>query len=263
VPERNPRARAVVADDGYESRFEGRWLSFPMAALRVAMRRPADSIGALLAFGLIAAMLVNALYLQSGPHPAPLLAPARSVAPVKEMTGSLVAVPRPAEVKATESDAGDTKRTRLQLITDIQKELLRRGFYDGAVDGAFGPKMGAAIREFEHAAGLRPIGEPTEALLKALTRAPAKVSKSKSTASASPRTKENRSPAAAQSRRITAVQKALTDFGYGPLKLTGTFDASTRAAIEKFERERKLPVKGQVSERLIRELAALTGRPIE
>jgi len=37
----------------------------------------------------------------------------------------------------------------------------------------------------------------------------------------------------------------------------------TKDAIEKFERERKLPVTGQVSERLVRELATITGRPIE
>ncbi|HEX9361560.1 MAG TPA: peptidoglycan-binding protein, partial [Bradyrhizobium sp.] len=34
-------------------------------------------------------------------------------------------------------------------------------------------------------------------------------------------------------------------------------------AIQKFERERKLPVTGQMSDRLVRELIAVTGRPIE
>lgn len=251
----------MAVADGYEPAFESRWLALPLGVLRAAARRPADSIGALLAFGLIVAMLVNALYLQSGPHPAPLLAPARSAAPVKEMTGSLVAVPRPAEVKATENEAGDSKRTRVQLITEIQKELLRRKFYDGAVDGVYGPKMDAAIREFEQAAGLRPSGEPTETLLKALGRAPAKVTKAKP-APGSARATETKTPAA-QSRKIMAVQRALTDFGYGPLKLTGTFDAPTKAAIEKFERARKLPVRGQLSGRLVSELAAVTGRPFE
>jgi hypothetical protein len=32
--------------------------------------------------------------------------------------------------------------------------------------------------------------------------------------------------------------------------------------IERFERDRKMPVTGQVSERLVRELAAQTGRPL-
>jgi hypothetical protein len=34
-------------------------------------------------------------------------------------------------------------------------------------------------------------------------------------------------------------------------------------AIERFERERKLPVTGQLSANVIRELAAMTGRPLE
>jgi peptidoglycan hydrolase-like protein with peptidoglycan-binding domain len=62
------------------------------------------------------------------------------------------------------------------------------------------------------------------------------------------------------SQRIAAVQRALTDYGYGQLKATGTVGPETQAAIQKFERERKLPVTGQMSERLVRELSLATGR---
>jgi hypothetical protein len=64
-------------------------------------------------------------------------------------------------------------------------------------------------------------------------------------------------------RRVSAVQRALTEYGYGQLKTTGNIGPETQAAIQKFERERKLPVTGQMSERLVRELSAMTGRPIE
>jgi len=40
-------------------------------------------------------------------------------------------------------------------------------------------------------------------------------------------------------------------------------DAETQSAIEKFERDRKLPITGQASDRVVRELAAMTGRPLE
>jgi peptidoglycan hydrolase-like protein with peptidoglycan-binding domain len=62
--------------------------------------------------------------------------------------------------------------------------------------------------------------------------------------------------------RTMAVQRALAEFGYGQIKPTGTVGPETKAAIEKFERERKLPVTGQVSERLTRELAAMKGGPL-
>ena len=67
----------------------------------------------------------------------------------------------------------------------------------------------------------------------------------------------------APSKKLLAIQRALSDFGYGQIKPTGIYDPDTRAAIEKFERDRKLPVTGQVSETLVRELSAMTGRPLE
>ena len=67
----------------------------------------------------------------------------------------------------------------------------------------------------------------------------------------------------AASKRVVALQRALAEYGYGQIKPSGTIDAETQAAIEKFERERRLPITGQASDRLVRELAAMTGRPLE
>jgi hypothetical protein len=65
------------------------------------------------------------------------------------------------------------------------------------------------------------------------------------------------------SRRVAAIQRALTEYGYGQLKPTGTIGSDTQAAIQKFERDRKMPITGQLSERLVRELSVVTGRPID
>jgi peptidoglycan hydrolase-like protein with peptidoglycan-binding domain len=73
-------------------------------------------------------------------------------------------------------------------------------------------------------------------------------------------------PAPAQTagaRRVAAVQRALTQYGYGQLKPTGAVGADTQAAISKFEHARKLPVTGQMSDRLVRELTAMTGHSID
>ena len=64
-------------------------------------------------------------------------------------------------------------------------------------------------------------------------------------------------------RRVLAAQRALAEFGYGQIKPTGVLNPETQLAIERFERERKLPVTGQLSANVIRELAAMTGRPLE
>jgi peptidoglycan hydrolase-like protein with peptidoglycan-binding domain len=68
---------------------------------------------------------------------------------------------------------------------------------------------------------------------------------------------------ASGSRRVAAVQRTLTEYGYGQLKPTGTVGSDTQAAIQKFEREHKIPATGQMSDRLVRELTAMVGHPID
>ena len=65
------------------------------------------------------------------------------------------------------------------------------------------------------------------------------------------------------SRRVAAVQRALTEYGYGQLKPTGTVGTDTQAAILRFERDRKIPATGQLSDRLVRELSVVTGKAID
>ncbi|GJD97146.1 peptidoglycan-binding domain-containing protein [Methylobacterium iners] len=59
--------------------------------------------------------------------------------------------------------------------------------------------------------------------------------------------------------KIAEAQRALVKLGYGPLKADGVMGPGTRAAIERFERDRKLPVKGEAGGRTLRELAARAG----
>jgi peptidoglycan hydrolase-like protein with peptidoglycan-binding domain len=136
--------------------------------------------------------------------------------------------------------------------------LVRRGFYDGTVDGIYGAKTDAAVRDFEQSSGLKPSIEPSEALLASIVRSAAKAPPA-GHAGGQDRIATLPTPA----RQIVAIQRALSDYGYGPLKATGIYDADTRATIERFERDRKLPITGQISERVTRELVALTGRPLE
>ena len=65
------------------------------------------------------------------------------------------------------------------------------------------------------------------------------------------------------SQRIVQVQKSLNRAGYGPLKEDGMMGPGTRQALEKFEADRKLPVKGEPQGRTLRELARASGLAIE
>lgn len=66
-----------------------------------------------------------------------------------------------------------------------------------------------------------------------------------------------------QDRQVVAVQRALNEHGRNQLKLTGKVDAETAEVIRRFERERKLPVTGQVSSRLMRELSITADKSIK
>lgn len=198
-------------------------------------------------------------------------------------------------------------KTPSPVVADIQRELARRGFYDGAVDGLSGPRTEAGVRAFEQAARLKvTTGEPTEAVLAELRRAPAvqvaaapappvvaATSAARPPAPASaPSAAPPLSPAAAAARamlppaavpgdaaitgsvrppgdvqagssRILAVQKALARLGYGPIKLDGQPGTETRLAVQRFERDRNLPVTGDITDRMVRELSAVSGTSIE
>lgn len=253
------RAVAMMDDRRFIDRFA--FAAFMVRALR---SRPRDSIGIVVAAVASGAIFVNALWLQPSAHPAPLFhVNWRPVSP--DTTGSVTPVvprPRPAELEAPKAEV-PAVRARAQITSDIQRELARRKFYDGPVDGVYGAKTDAAIREFEHAAGLKASIEPDEALLRAIARSTAQAAAAPVAANQPNKKIGAAASAAAPSKRVVAIQRALADFGYGQLAPTGVADPATKGAIERFERERKLPVTGQVSDRVVRELAATTGRPLE
>jgi peptidoglycan hydrolase-like protein with peptidoglycan-binding domain len=220
----------------------------------------------------IVAILINVLFMQSRSHPAPIFKAAdaaiktsgldtkpAAVTPIRRVDS----IPTPTPKLA----AAPPPRTPGEIIIDIQRELSRRGYYDGALDGLYGPKTDAAIRDFEHASGLKPSAQPNEVLLQTIIRSPSKAAKGVTGSTSVPPPIEARhdnliEPEVA-SPRVIALQRALAEFGYGQIKSSGIVDTDTQRAIERFERERKLPVTGQISDRVVRELAAVTGRPLE
>ena len=65
-------------------------------------------------------------------------------------------------------------------------------------------------------------------------------------------------PAADRSTRVAAAQRALQKVGF-VVKPDGSFGATTRQAIERFERDRGLTVTGDLTPRTVRELSAQSG----
>jgi peptidoglycan hydrolase-like protein with peptidoglycan-binding domain len=221
---------------------------------------PREFVGILMATVAIFAIFINALFLQHGPHPAPIFATRPAL--IQETP---IAQPRPRMAEATPAiipapivAPAPVARSQAQIVGDIQRELTRKGFYDGAADGIWGVKTDTAARDFVQADGLRINAEAGEPLLHAITSSTVVAQKN-----AAPVRNDPIAQLIAPTTQVQALQRALSDFGYGQLKPTGVIDSPTVTAIEKFERDRRLPVTGQFSEPLIRELAAMTGRPLE
>jgi peptidoglycan hydrolase-like protein with peptidoglycan-binding domain len=262
-PRNNSHARAGTGKEGKSP------LPF---VLTLAGWTPRDAVGFAVGAVAIVSILINVLFMQSGVHPAPMFKPPEAepklqgtdpkhaAAPVQRIEpASALVVPKTASPRAP--------RTPGEIITEIQRELLRRGYYDGPVDGLYGPRTDTAIRDFERAAGLKPSTQPNEALLQAITRSPLKSSKgiTGSTTASGASTVRAAMPAqpAPAPARVLAVQRALREFGYGQIRPTGVLDPDTRRAIESFERQHKLPMTGQLSEQVVRELSGATGRTLE
>jgi peptidoglycan hydrolase-like protein with peptidoglycan-binding domain len=228
--------------------------------------RPLDALAVLIAFGASGAVIVNALVLQRAPHPAPLFAEAppakmqpvalRPQTPAPAIAAAPTPTPRPAaSVPAPAAPAAPAAKPG--LVLDVQRALAERNYYDGVPDGLPGPRTQQAIRTFEQANGLKPTGEPSESLLARILQ-----SRARSDVTGSiPATAAT--PAPSPSARVFAVQRTLAKLGYGPIKYTGLTDSETKSAIERFERDRGLTKSGDIGDRLLKELAAVTGAPVE
>lgn len=237
-------------------------------AIAAAVRQhPREFVGLLTGTLAVLAIFVNALFLQHGPHPAPIFVtrpwvPARmSVVLPQPNPRTVQHQSAPVVPRATPAASG---RSQAQLTYDIQRELAQRGFYNGTVDGIWGSMTDAAARGFVKAAGLTIDPQPSEGLLRVISASNAQAAKSQDAAPL-PATvrKDPIATAIMPSSRVLAVQHALADFGYGQIKPTSVVDSDTRAAIERFQRDRGMPVDGRMSDRFVRELAAMTGRPLE
>jgi peptidoglycan hydrolase-like protein with peptidoglycan-binding domain len=237
-----------------------------------------DLIAAMVLLAVGCGIAGNALFLQKGAHPSPFFharpqsrlvppPPANPLVPTvvtpAPATDPAVTLPRPRPAELAPAQPtpplAPVLRSQTDIVIDIQRELSKRGFYDGVADGVYGPKTDAAIRDFEQAAGLKPVGQPNEPFLAVLSKSQVKFAPKADV----PRPPDPIAEIIAPTKKITAVQRALSDYGYGQIRVTGALDRETKDAIEQFERARKLPVTGQLSPRLMRELSSLTGRPLE
>ena len=213
-------------------------------------RRPVSSLATIGGAAMVTMISVNALMLQSGPHPAPLFS--GHAAPTLSFGSD-------GPAGAATAGAGDG------LVRDVQAALADLGYYGGPIDGVDGAATASAIGAFEAANGIAPTGAVSEALLaRALTaspRAPAATPVKTTSVQAAPAVPKPHPPADAGSPEVRRVQKALADLGYGPITVDGRPGGQTASAVRRFRLDHGLPVNGDIDATLVETLVRIGGLP--
>jgi hypothetical protein len=191
--------------------------------MRILLYSPKDMVAGALAFAAVGGIITNALFLQAGHHPSPMFGAAVTNSVTSAAPASPLPRPRPADAAIKAADAAPSEAKPVE---------------SRSADA----------------------NDPLTNLVKA-TGAPASASNIPRPPAPIPSRDAMLAPSG--SRRVAAVQRTLTEYGYGQLKPTGTIGADTQAAIQKFERDRKIPVTGQMSDRVVHELVAMVGHPID
>ena len=201
-----------------------------MTALAIArLRHRPLAIAACAAFAaLMTGGVVNALFLQTHRHPAPLFHSAPQPAPQPAAAARPAPAPAPAPVAAAKPEASAPARNAAPRETSI----VAREVTPPARPAELGAAKGVEAKSKNDAIG---------ALLR----------------SGAPAAETGVSP-----RTVLAAQKALAKLGYD-VKPDGVMGAATRQAIEKFERSQKLAVTGELGARNVKKLAAASGLAVE
>jgi peptidoglycan hydrolase-like protein with peptidoglycan-binding domain len=268
-----------------------------------AVENPAASGGLLVMALTASAIVVNATYLQPSDYPRPHLAPrapagasapaptvptprpreAAVTDPSKSSPAASTIAATPASVKPATTTVVPAKLTpeaEAALIADLQRELIRRSLYAGAIDGIVGPRTAAAIAAYQKSAGLPATGTASVELLTfmrqpaapkpaAATAGPARgtplppatIPTAAAAGSVQPKPVQITSVIAevnaADAETYRRVQLALNQMGYGLIPVDGKPGKETSDAIRRFELDYGLPVTGQPSEAVTKRLVAV------
>jgi hypothetical protein len=231
MPRRRRRGASAVAIEPETGTERG-------LLLRILLHSPKDMVAGALAFAAVTAIVANALLLQAGRHPAPLFGTVVNLPAVTSAPANLLPRPRPVEADASISEPKPTELKAADIRAADPKTSDPKTSEPKTSDPKTSDPMGNLVK-----------ATSTAPITNSIPRPPASI--------------PGEAISGSGLRRVAAVQRALTEYGYGQLKPTGTVGSDTQAAIQKFERARKIPVTGQMSDRLVRELTAMIGHPID
>ncbi len=194
-------------------------------------RTPALGVAAM--GGLLAMIVVNAIYLQHQRHPAPLFGSTFKVEPPKPP-------PRPARIDTLLSE---------RLPDAVMSKV-------AASDAALAPPPAAiAATGASPAAPVAPVAAPAKKRGDAIGALLGDQGGARSV-------EKSADPAPVPTKTVLTAQRALQKLG-ASVKPDGAFGAMTKKALEAFQRDNHLPVNGELTAKTRHLLAARSGLPVE
>ncbi len=250
--DKNPAMDAILAAGEPVRRLAKGETTLTRILGRRILKNPAASLAWIVGGGAAACIFGNIILMQPERHRAPMFVGNPLIHATPQPSNTPLPQPRPATI-----DREVENLRRIELLRDIQLELTTRGFFTGEPDPSAQAKTSQAIRDFQVAARLPVNGQASDALLAAIL-----------TSNLRPKDQimgllRSSTDRLERPETVVAIQRALTKIGYGPLRDDGTFGAGTRAALDKFEKDRKLPSRADNPARVVRELAQASGIAIE
>ncbi len=195
-------------------------------------RTPALGVAALGA--LLAMIVVNAVYLQHQRHPAPLFGATFKIEPPKPP-------PRPARLDALLSE-----KLQVAVMSKV-----------AASDAALAPPPAAAV-----ASSGAPSATPVAPIAAPAKKRGDAIGALLGDNGAARNVEKSADPAPPPAKTVLTAQRALQKLG-ASVKPDGAFGATTKKALEAFQRDHHLPVNGELTAKTRHLLAARSGLPVE
>lgn len=257
--QRRSRTRQKVKQEPvmYDAERAGA-LSVVMPLVQKNMREIIIASGFVL---LIGAAGINAVFLQTGKHPAPLFA--------GEGVGETItaAIPKPREIIL---DQTTPEKRPDPVVLEIQRHLYVRGYYDAEIDGLMGARTSAAIGLYQRAFGELVTNEASQTLLEhirlskpdaayhaAARERVAKAARESEEKTVAAQTTDIIADVIDDPERIKQVQRALSKLGFGNLVADGVAGRNTRKAVARFKEKHGLQPTGSITTSLFNELIKL------
>lgn len=221
---------------------------WPRRLAALALRHPGAVLGGLIFTAALTAVSVNALTLQSAPHPAPLFSGTASQERVTGQAASSAAPPRRhAPINAAQRSPAQSAQRQAEQVSPAAPPV-REASGPRSIDDLLAAPVPPTRSDPGNAD--RPAQQTRSSIATLLADGDGPI-RTGSTGQASP------------DAIVASAQRALDALGYGPLTADGLYGPMTREAIERFESDQGLTVTGKLVPATAQSLARESGIAIE